>query len=174
MIIDFFNLIKPPLTKEPTKGSFLTALNHTGIDAFGFAELEQELLFKDSKDRIFVVPKGFVADGSSIPRFLWGIVGHPFSFQNGAAGFLHDWLCEKQELVKFYRLNGGFLWRNHVAMTRKEKDELWRDACIVMGKSSGDANRDYLFLRTFGWTHNIDFKSKLNKNKRKKLRKHRS
>lgn len=39
---------------------------------------------------LIVVPKGFITDGVSVPRFAWGIIG-PFGSAFPAA-LVHDWL----------------------------------------------------------------------------------
>ncbi len=40
----------------------------------------------------FIVPKGFVTDGASIPRFLWRVTDTPFSPDIITAAIVHDFL----------------------------------------------------------------------------------
>ena len=37
------------------------------------------------------VPRNFVCDGASIPRFFWRIFGHPFDRRHIRGGVKHDW-----------------------------------------------------------------------------------
>lgn len=52
-------------------------------------------LFKFLYKGIWIIaPKGFIYNGASIPRFLWGIFGGPFSGKNKLASLFHDLLCD--------------------------------------------------------------------------------
>ncbi len=42
-------------------------------------------------ERFGYVPKGFVTDGASIPRFLWRVCGHPYEAPQIAAAIYHDY-----------------------------------------------------------------------------------
>lgn len=37
------------------------------------------------------VPRGFICDGASLPRFFWRIFGHPYDKKHIRAGVRHDW-----------------------------------------------------------------------------------
>ena len=39
-----------------------------------------------------VIPKGFMSDGGTIPRFFWAIVGSPFQPSIVEAAIIHDYL----------------------------------------------------------------------------------
>lgn len=63
-----------------------------------------------------LVPDGFVSDFASIPRIFWAVIGHPAG-KYAQAAVLHDFL---------YR-SGYF--------TRARCDEIFREACEVLGVS---------------------------------------
>jgi hypothetical protein len=37
------------------------------------------------------VPRGFVCDGASVPRFFWRFLGHPYDRHHVRGGVKHDW-----------------------------------------------------------------------------------
>jgi hypothetical protein len=43
------------------------------------------------KTETFIVPKGFVSDFATVPKFLWWLFGPTGKYT--AAAILHDWLC---------------------------------------------------------------------------------
>lgn len=63
------------------------------------------------------VPKGFLTDGASVPRFFWGLI--PPWGKYGQAAVLHDWLCEEMGYWNYGR------WE---ALTRREVDHLFNAA----------------------------------------------
>jgi len=46
------------------------------------------------------IPNRFVTDGASIPKFLWSIVGSPWSGKYAEAAIPHDWGYHKQKLTR--------------------------------------------------------------------------
>lgn len=83
-----------------------------------------------------VVPKGFVFDFASVPRFFWRVlppVGHGKRGAYGAASCLHDWL---------YRSG---------AVSRKDADLLFRESMGVLGVSSWRKWLMWSAVRLFGW-----------------------
>lgn len=46
--------------------------------------------FTDRAGRVWPVHAGFVTDGASIPRELWGVIGAPFNGDYRIAAVLHD------------------------------------------------------------------------------------
>lgn len=40
----------------------------------------------------FLIPKGFLSDGASIPKMLWKLIGTPFNPSFVEAAFVHDYL----------------------------------------------------------------------------------
>ena len=75
-------------------------------------------------EKPYWIPKGYVWDGASIPRIVWGIIGAPSEPDFLAASLIHDWI-----------------YLTHI-FTRAEADEaifqilkqsdvsLWRRRCI--------------------------------------------
>ena len=60
--------------------------------------LDSDIIYFDSRivDYEIVIPAGTVADGSSIPRVVWWMFGHPFYGGNGIIGFTHDYISQVQ------------------------------------------------------------------------------
>ena len=50
---------------------------------------------KDGKIRLIrdfgEVPRDFVCDGASVPRFCWRLFGHPYDRRHIRGGVKHDW-----------------------------------------------------------------------------------
>lgn len=85
---------------------------------------------------LFIVPKGFLTDGASIPRFLWRLCGHPMTTKRFPIAVVHDYL---------YSEPGG--------RTRAEVDELYRDGLVELGLPKWKANVEYAAIRLFGGSH---------------------
>ncbi|TKX30643.1 DUF1353 domain-containing protein [Campylobacter estrildidarum] len=50
-----------------------------------------------------IVPKGFITDGASIPRIFWSFFP-PYRSEYFSACVIHDYLCEKANSRKDYKL----------------------------------------------------------------------
>ena len=84
-----------------------------------------------------VVPKGFLTDGASIPRFLWRVCGHPMGTQRVIPAIVHDAI--------YAGAIAGF--------TRKEADQIYADALVELGFPKRKARLEYAALRLFGAAH---------------------
>ena len=76
-------------------GIFVGKLRIERVDSKHWKLLEP-LTYLANDGRRIVVPAGFVADGASIPRLLWPIVGHPMNGKHAEASFVHDYLYATQ------------------------------------------------------------------------------
>jgi hypothetical protein len=83
------------------------------------------------------VPQGFICDGASVPRILWGI--KPPDGLHRAAAVAHDWL---------YANKGRF---NFGTFSRKECDEVFRTLLIEAGVSRFQSWLMYRGVRLGGW-----------------------
>lgn len=79
-----------------------------------------------------VVPIGFVTDGASIPKFLWSIVGSPWSGGYADGAVIHDWIYHKN-LFK-----------------RKECDQIFNEANKFLKVPAWKRFVIYQALRIFG------------------------
>jgi hypothetical protein len=97
--------------------------------------LEEEVVYYDSEhtSNIISIGKGFIADGSSIPRIVWSIIGHPLEGNHSIVGFLHD---------KLYR---------YKMFSRKICDLIYLEAHKNLGTSFIKRHLGYRALRLFGW-----------------------
>lgn len=69
----------------------------------------------------YTVPAGFVSDGMSVPRFMWGVLAVPDDDVVLAPSVMHDWLytpvfvCSRLKADWFYvrrlRMNGYPIWK---------------------------------------------------------------
>lgn len=85
---------------------------------------------KSMESGIYVdVPHGFLTDGASIPRFLWGLL--PPWGAYGQAAVLHDWLCEHLQVTKL--IDGV---PTLVDIDRKECDRILYEAMEVLAVES--------------------------------------
>ncbi len=90
--------------------------------------LKKSLVVKTDEEFIYkkeiYIPKGFITDGMSIPKWLQPIIGEPFEGNTLRAAIVHDYLCHcKCETQAFshgifreiLKLDGVSAWRRKVA-----------------------------------------------------------
>ena len=95
----------------------------------GYKELVEEYRYKD-----IIVPKGFLTDGASIPKYLkWRF--DPFDERWKEAAIVHDWL--------YYRK----------LKPRKECDEILREIMLLDGAPRRIAFEFYWAVRIGGKSH---------------------
>ena len=109
----------------------------TAIDGWS-GDIMRLVLFEDfiiSTSRGDInIPKGFVTDGLSIPRFAWPIVG-PTTGRAFIAGLLHDYLYSKASPHDF---------------SRAVADQLFLEIMYNLGIGFR-RNIIYSAVRMFGW-----------------------
>ncbi|RMG38281.1 MAG: DUF1353 domain-containing protein [Methanobacteriota archaeon] len=96
-------------------------------------ELYVPFSYVTNADDKITVPKGFFTNFASTPRILWPIL--PPLDHYGKAAVVHDFL---------YRTT------NH-PYTRKQADDIFREACEVLGVKKWKIILMYYTLRLFGW-----------------------
>lgn len=90
--------------------------------------LKKSLLVKTDEEFIYkkeiYIPKGFITDGMSIPKWLQPVIGEPFEGNTLRAAIVHDYLCHcKCETQAFthgifkeiLKLDGVSAWRRNAA-----------------------------------------------------------
>lgn len=87
----------------------------------------------------YTIPEGFVTDFASVPRCLWWLL--PPMGRYGKAALLHDWLYSVR------------------TTSRKEADEIFLDAMLMMGVRKLIALAMFVAVRLFGWTRWKDGKA---------------
>ena len=91
-------------------------------------KLKKSLLVKTDEEFIYkkeiYIPKGFITDGMSIPKWLQPFIGEPFEGNTLRAAIVHDYLCNsKSESQAFthgifreiLKLDGVSAWRRNAA-----------------------------------------------------------
>jgi len=79
------------------------------------------------------VPKGYLTDGASIPRFAWYFVGSPFEPRHMLGAIIHDWLYSQR------------------IADQKVADAVFLQILKEQGKRPVPALVMWLTLRIFGW-----------------------
>lgn len=75
------------------------------------------------------MPRGFIMDGASIPRFAWSIVGHPFDvFLEDCA--VHDYLYSPDN-TEFDRYEADYIlketmWNRRYKVSAFKRESLYR------------------------------------------------
>lgn len=59
--------------------------------------LNHRFAFVDFEGRTWAALRGFEADGASIPRFFWRVIGPPLEGRYRNASIIHDYYCERRE-----------------------------------------------------------------------------
>lgn len=91
-------------------------------------KLKKSLLVKTDEEFIYkkeiYIPKGFITDGMSIPKWLQPVIGEPFEGNTLRAAIVHDYLCHYQgesqafthEIFReILKLDGASAWRRNAA-----------------------------------------------------------
>lgn len=88
----------------------------------------KEILYKAQKLFSFeyeiYIPKGFITDGMSIPKWLQPVIGEPFEGNTLRAAIVHDYLCHYQSESQAFthgifreilKLDGVSKWKRNAA-----------------------------------------------------------
>jgi len=100
---------------------------------------------KDS-DEIVHIPAGFICDGSSNPRLLWPIIGHPMQ-EYAQAAFVHDYLYTSEDRLKSMNLEDP--WEVY-EYTRQKCDYIFYEAMGVLGVKNVKRMAMYAAVRAAG------------------------
>lgn len=84
------------------------------------------------KEKVVIVPRGFLTDGATVPRLFWGII--PPWGKYGQAVVLHDYLCE---------FGGFWNYGQWETLRREDTDRIFRSALEELGVGSFTRNLMY-------------------------------
>ena len=85
-----------------------------------FVKTDEEFIYKKE----IYIPKGFITDGMSIPKWLQPVIGEPFEGNTLRAAIVHDYLCcckcETQAFThgifrEILKIDGVSAWRRNAA-----------------------------------------------------------
>lgn len=97
---------------------------------------------------LITVPKGYVTDLASIPRFIWSLFGlTPDGLYRGAA-VVHDYIYSKHIKGASYSL-----LPDGMRLTRAECDEIFKILIHASGEAHWKEEAMYRAVRTFGWAY---------------------
>jgi len=88
------------------------------------------------------IPRGFRTDFASVPRLFWQII--PPVGLYGKAAVVHDYLCSQRWIYK----KNGLGWELY-GVTRREADQIFREAMKVLGVGKIKRNIMYLGVRLY-------------------------
>lgn len=135
MIITFENVLK---RQNVLKRSVVERARVTNNNSKPKYMLLKKLRFKLSNGKKITIPKGFVWDLSSVPRFLWGLLPPDGDFE--VASLIHDYLyITKSSSQKF------------------ADDEMLKWSKVMSGTHNKISIRNfdnqvrYVAVRLFGW-----------------------
>lgn len=63
-------------------------------DGYRKMELMESFSYTGPNKKKWIVPRGAIVDGASIPRVLWSIVGSPYTGNYRDASVIHDYYCD--------------------------------------------------------------------------------
>lgn len=108
----------------------------------------------DGAQYLWTLPRGFVWDGMSVPRFAWSLVGLTPDGIGRAACLLHDWLYEFAGAIPSgscrLMINASIYQINHHVWTRAEADQLFRETLRASGEDKVHIGTCYSIVRLFG------------------------
>ncbi len=108
---------------------------YSGCDERGNVIKTLEPLTFTAYGKTFTIPAGYLSNGFSCPKFLWGILSPAIDPSSLVASIIHDWLYE-----------------NHV-LTRAKADKYFRKRLIEDGFPRYKAELSYIGVRVFGGRH---------------------
>lgn len=88
-------LVISPHDAFATSGQFVGDVVAKWLPGGREMQLTDDFGYVDASGRRWMVPKGSVVDGASIPRSLWSIVGAPFNGNYRKASVVHDFFCQR-------------------------------------------------------------------------------
>lgn len=107
------------------------------------------------KNKVVIVPRGFLTDGATVPRLLWGII--PPWGKYGQAVVLHDYLCE---------FTGFWNYNQWETIQREDADLIFKSALKELGVNSLTRYLMYGAVSLFTKLVKFRGKSQIHKTKR--------
>lgn len=106
-------------------------------------ELQQDFVYVSPAFGTITVPKGYVTDFASVPRFAWVYLS-PEDPVILFASVIHDY---------GYTLKGDLGRGDNLVLSRKAFDTILREIMEYCGARRSQAAFVYWLLRSFGWSH---------------------
>ena len=130
------------------QGEYTGRLVLTPLDDGIHMQLCGEFGFRDSNNKQWSVDPAARVDGASIPRFLWSVIGSPFTGKYVKASVIHDYHCD----VRMER------WQ--------DVHRVFYNAMRVSGVPKVQAKTMYLAVYYQGprWSENVSYNTKLCQN----------
>lgn len=106
--------------------------------------VEEQIVFRWNQFAYATIPEGYVTDGCSVPKALWGIFPPLGAFL--VPGLIHDYLYESKE-IKLEKSGEWYVYR----FTRKEADDYFLQLLNLYSPLTKRRNYiRYLVVRAFG------------------------
>ena len=97
--------------------------------------------------KYITVPYGFISDGASIPKFVWSIVGSPWTGRYVQAAVVHDVLYHNIGYFVCYHNHNRYIFN----LTQKQSDNILLHGCKILGVPTWKRYVIYYGLRVGGW-----------------------
>jgi hypothetical protein len=102
--------------------------------------------FTDSQGRVWWIREGQIADGASIPRLAWPIVGGPYEGRHRDGALFHDWAYACGGHMQQSEEAGAFM-----LYERADADRMLLEAMLYRGLNVVSARSIYSAVRLGGW-----------------------
>lgn len=132
MILTLYNIRYELMNDNPIKMRRVYGSNK--INRY---ELLEDISFELSNGHVITIPKGYVWDLSSVPRFLWSIFSPDGDFQ--VAALIHDYLYENNLYGRKFADKEMLLWSNAASGTKRKSFRNFDNKCR------------FYAVRLFGW-----------------------
>lgn len=134
-------------TTPPSKGHFVGKVVAEWLEDGRKMQLKEPFAYVDGSTKTWSVPPKTVVDGASIPRWLWTVVGSPFTGNYRDASVIHDYYCD-------------------VKTEKWEKvHNMFHEACLAGGTSPAQAKIMFMAVYAAGPRWEVKRMSGSNKNK---------
>jgi len=109
---------------------------------------------KDKNKYKIIIPSGFTYDGTSVPRFLWSIIGIYPDGIHRPASLIHDYIYHNKGLTPYgveYTYSNEKWVPAQIRWDRKDSDRLFCRMLKELGVSKFKRRIMYYAVRTFGY-----------------------
>mgnify|MGYP002738473560 CR=1 FL=1 len=100
--------------------------------------VNQGFTYHIDDERSIYIPAGYLTDGASVPRWVWGVI--PPWGDHGVAAVVHDYLCERLQVWK----NGAL-----VKISREECNDIFYECLLVSGVGKIKAKAMYYAVKAY-------------------------
>ena len=109
----------------------------------GKLQLTRDVVYVDNGGKRWVAPKGMQSDGTSMPRILWPILGHPFTGKRLKPALIHD------SAYQCAPIWDATIWKAIISEDRRNADDVFLNGMFDEGDIGAPAV--HRGVRLGGW-----------------------